>query len=231
MRLHRFYRPLITERLPAGGTLTIDAAKLVHQWLHVLRYTAGDTLVVFGAGYEYTCTIGELNRKQAVLTIESVAASVVAERRVAVGVALLKREKLEWVVEKATELGCTGIVLFESQRSERRVVNMERLLATIVEAAEQCGRGDIPELVVCSTLAEVLDLPQYRWQIAEQGSAPVAISKNVGEKTAGILVGPEGGWSESEQALCMSRDITPVGMGQFTLRAETAAVAAAVLLG
>lgn len=231
MRLHRFYRPRITERLLSGGTLTIDDAKLVHQWLRVLRYTAGDTLVVFGGGYEYTCSVVAIDKREAVLTIDQVAPSVVAERSAAIGVALLKREKLEWVVEKATELGCTHIVLFVSEHSERRVVNMERLLATVVEAAEQCGRGDMPTLTVYNSVSEVLQLPEYSFQVAEQGSAPMAKSAAAKDKMPGILVGPEGGWSELERALFAEYSVAPVGMGQFTLRGETAAVVAAALLG
>lgn len=231
MRLHRFYRPRITERLLSGGTLTVDDAKLVHQWLHVLRYAAGDTLVVFGGGYEYTCSVVAIDKREAVLTIDQVVPSVVAERSAAIGVALLKREKLEWVVEKATELGCTDIVLLVSEHSERRVVNMERLLATVVEAAEQCGRGDIPTVVLQSSVAEVLDLPEYGWQVAQQGSAPMTKSAAAQGKIPGILVGPEGGWSDSEQALFAKRGVAAVGMGQFTLRGETAAMVAAALLG
>jgi 16S rRNA (uracil1498-N3)-methyltransferase len=138
---------------------------------------------------------------------------------------LLKKDKNDWVLQKCTELGISNFVPILAERSEKTGFNVERAEKIVIEAAEQCGRSDIPHVREPLTLAEAIH--EYKDKITllmcdEQAETAMPSS----DKPVGILIGPEGGWDQTELDLFKEQGLGSLHLGHLTLRAETAAVAA-----
>jgi 16S rRNA (uracil1498-N3)-methyltransferase len=151
--------------------------------------------------------------------------------------ALVKFERLEWMVEKATELGVATIALFEAARSEKGLAQaasrrVERWRRVAREASQQSRRDRLPEVRAPLTLAEcLLDAAPYRYFLDEDPSArplagamPYAASRRKGDRVA-LLAGPEGGWIPAERDRAVAAGWHPVSLLPSVLRAETAALA------
>lgn len=144
---------------------------------------------------------------------------------ITVAFALTKGERPELAVQKLTELGVDVIVPFTAARSvvrwdaQRADGNVERLRRVAREAAMQCRRSWLPEVAPLGTFATVSALPDAA--LADAGGAPPSLQRPT------VLIGPEGGWDDEERAC----ELPTVGLGEHVLRAETAAMAAAALLG
>lgn len=137
---------------------------------------------------------------------------------------LLKKDKNDWVLQKCTELGVSHFLPLLADRSEKTGFNSERAEKIVIEAAEQCGRSDIPKV------REPMHVQTAIEQL--QGKVPLLVCEQ-GEQESwtdlenlGILIGPEGGWSEKELEIFDSFHVPKFALHNFTLRAETAAVAA-----
>ncbi len=237
MRIHRFYIENQIENKDVG----ISDERLVHQWRHVFRYNVGSEVVLFnGSGFEYECVISFISNREAKLEVVSKKPSIIPNTNVTLYQSLIKKDNFEWIAEKATELGVAKIVPMISERSEKKNINEERLKKILIEAGEQCGRGDVPEL------GEIIDL-EDAIQFAENiiifdkggNTSPLAplLVKERGNKNplplgegagggASIFIGPEGGWSEKEINMFKERGAHICSLGPLTLRAETAAIVA-----
>lgn len=148
----------------------------------------------------------------------------------------IKRARIDFLVEKATELGVSALRPVRTQRTIVERVNLERLRANAVEAAEQTGRLSVPEIAEPEPLARLT----ARWPADrrlllcdESGAAP-PIAETLAATPHGpwaVLVGPEGGFAETElDALCKLPFVSPVGLGPRVLRADTAALASLAVL-
>jgi 16S rRNA (uracil1498-N3)-methyltransferase len=155
--------------------------------------------------------------------------------------ALIKFDRFEWIVEKATELGVASIVPVETIRSERGLERaahkrVERWRRIAMEASQQSRRAFLPEIVEPIALSEVLlKSHTQRFVLDENASAPpiakaLPDTRNSSDSIA-ILVGAEGGWTEEERGEFSAAGWTPVSLGPLILRAETAAVAALSIIG
>jgi 16S rRNA (uracil1498-N3)-methyltransferase len=154
--------------------------------------------------------------------------------------ALIKFDRFEWIVEKATELGVTEIVPVEAARSERGLEKaagkrLERWRRIALEASQQSRRAVLPEIDQPVPLARALVRPgTYRYVLDESpGAAPLWKSLPAApavEDIVGILTGPEGGWTDDERASFLAAGWTPVSMGPTILRAETAVIAALAVI-
>src|SRR5579862_2336158 len=155
--------------------------------------------------------------------------------------ALIKFDRFEWIVEKATELGVSEIVPVEAVRSERGLERaaakrVERWRKIALEASQQSRRDHLPEISEPAALAAVLALPAtHRYVLDENpGGAPLALAIPEERSTAhavAMLVGPEGGWTDEERSQLAAANWTRVSMGPLILRAETAAIAALAIIG
>jgi 16S rRNA (uracil1498-N3)-methyltransferase len=149
-------------------------------------------------------------------------------------VAALKRDALDWVVEKATELGVSRIHPVATRRTVVDRVNVERLAAIARGAAEQCERLSVPEIAAPLPLHAALDA----WDGApllvaaeRRGATPIRVAAAPLRLPCGWLVGPEGGFDPAElDDACRRAFVTPVALGPRILRAETAAVAGLAVL-
>lgn len=226
MRLHRFYIPPNTIKLEHDFWL--HDLPLLHQWNKVLRYQVGQQVVLFdGVESERLYKIVVITANEAHLSLVTDFERQLPAKDVYLLWTLLKNDKNNWVLQKATELGVSHFVPLLSERSEKTGFDVERAEKIVIEAAEQCGRSDIPNVREPMLVKTALDnlgskIPLF---ICEQGNE----SSSSEHKSFGVLIGPEGGWSDQEKALFVERDLKHIGLGDFTLRAETAAITAAAL--
>lgn len=226
MRVHRFYIDPSTE---LKHDFWLHDERLIHQWRTVLRMSPGQDVVLFdGLQTDRLYKITELNEREAHLLMVTDYARKMPKREVYLLFALLKKDKNDWVIQKGTELGISHFVPLLAERSEKTGFNVERSLKIAIEAAEQCGRSDIPNvrepMRVETALNELHDMTVY---IGEQGTET---PESIVVDRLGILIGPEGGWSDTERELFQTRDLPHIALGDFTLRSETAAVVAAASL-
>jgi 16S rRNA (uracil1498-N3)-methyltransferase len=150
--------------------------------------------------------------------------------------ALIKFDRFEWIVEKATELGVTQIIPVEATRSERGLEKaagkrVERWRRIALEASQQSRRTHLPDIADPVSLSDVLLREgSYRYTLDESPGDALLIdalpSERTSRDTVAILTGPEGGWTEEERASFTAAGWTPVSMGPLILRAETAVIAA-----
>jgi 16S rRNA (uracil1498-N3)-methyltransferase len=159
--------------------------------------------------------------------------------RVAVHVLLatIRKERYEWVLEKCTELGATSILPLTTERSERGAVSLVRAAKIVQEAAEQCGRGNVPSVGDAQDLATILPIMQQSNELVlacVHTGVPLSqsllsdVSKQNG--LLSVLIGPEGGWTPRELELFKKHDVVEVSLGPTNLRAETAAITACALI-
>jgi len=139
----------------------------------------------------------------------------------------VKRAQTDWLVEKATELGAARLVPVMTQRTVAERVRLDRLESIAIEAAEQCGRTRVPQILApmpLRRLVEELDPARHFYFADENGGEP--LTSVYEEGPAVILVGPEGGFTEKERAFVRASGATAISLGPRILRAETAALAA-----
>lgn len=227
---HRFYSGDTKDRsgeLSLMHDLWINDQVLANQVLRVLRMRLGEQLVLFdGKGREVLYKIAEIEPRAFRLEMVTELVPKHPARKLTLAWSLLKKDKNDWVIQKCTELGVSHFVPIISERTEKTGFDEGRAHKIIVEAVEQCGRHDIP------TVQEPIDLRNFIGQHVESTSIFVAdMDGDVVGKTdldhAVILVGPEGGWSDAERAFFAEKSLPTIGLGHFTLRAETASIAAA----
>ena len=226
-------RLYVEATLTAGATVALDHAR-THYLRQVLRREVGAELQLFnGRDGEWEAVIARFGRNDAALSVERQTRAQAASPDLWLLFAPLKRERIDILAEKATELGCRAIWPVFTQHTVVTRVNVERLAAHALEAAEQTERLDLPEIRSPRKLGEVLESwsPGRRLIVcAEFGRAePIgeALSHMKREGGFAVLTGPEGGFHRSElDALGKLPFVTPVGLGPRVLRADTAALAA-----
>jgi len=226
-------RLFVAGPLDAGVRIELDGGR-AHHLRNVLRMAPGDAVAVFdGAGGEWRAEVADLGKRGGALTVSARLRAQEAGPDLWLLAAPIRRDRYEAVAEKATELGVARIVPVLTARTQGGRVNTDRLRAVAVEAAEQCERLDVPEVAEPVRLADLLRAwPAGRVLAACAEAGPVrpvaeaAASVPPGTPAA-VLVGPEGGFTQSElDALRGSPFCLPVGLGPRVLRADTAAVAA-----
>lgn len=228
MRLHRFHT---TEAL-GGKDLILQDEALVHQWLRVFRYDTGNQVILFnGDGKDYVYEITAHDRADVSLALLEVRDGVIEPaRKVCVAFSLVKKDNIELMLQKCTELGVSRFTPLLTERSEKKGFNIERARTIVTEACEQSGRGTIPEITELSSLDRFLDTASgtvIAFHSAGKAFGNAIVSS--GSEIV-ILIGPEGGWSPNELELLVQHEIPLYSMGELTLRAETAAIVASALL-
>jgi 16S rRNA (uracil1498-N3)-methyltransferase len=227
MRLHRFY---VGKEFDLTHDFWLHNQRLINQWKRVLRYQVGQQVVLFdGIETERLYKIVELKDDEAHLELVTDYERKLPNKNVYLFWTLLKKDKNDWVLQKATELGVSHFIPLLSDRSEKTGFDVERAEKIVIEAAEQCGRSDIPtvrEPMLLTTALEHMS-GKVPLMVCEQGGERPEILSG---KEYGVLVGPEGGWTDKELEMFKQYNLPHLGLGELTLRAETAAVAAATIL-
>lgn len=230
MRLHNFF---IEQKIKneAGEVLIADPEK-THQWLHVFRFGKGDQVILLdNSGTEYLSEFTALSVAAATLKILSAQQNTnMPPQEVFLFQALIKSDKFEWVLQKGTELGVSRFVPILADRSEKKGINLERSKKIVVEASEQCGRGNLPVLSEAKKLEEALDLCGAN-TIAFHPDAPRFDKRDfTDKKQLAVFVGPEGGWSDREIGLFKEKKVPVFSFSPLILRSETAAIAISSLM-
>lgn len=209
---------------------TLDQSRYLTQ---VMRLKLGDDLLIFnGRDGEWRATIAEILKKGVVLRAGEQVRPQTLGPDLDLIVAVVKKSRVETIVEKAAELGARRVRLTVTQRTNVEHVRLDRLDAIAIEAAEQTGRLDVPTIDDPEKLAVLLD----GWDASrrlmfcdETGGAPVASAVTQAGPWA-ILIGPEGGFSPEERERLRALPFTTaVSLGPRILRADTAAIAAMTL--
>jgi 16S rRNA (uracil1498-N3)-methyltransferase len=229
----RFYVP---QPQIENGMLRIEGDEVKHI-RKVLRLKAGDEIVVFnGTGKEYEGKIVEEGPSSAVIMIQSILSS---EREspleITLAQSLLKGEKMDYLIQKATELGVKEIIPFHSSRSvpliekSRRLRRHHRWEKIAIEASKQCGRGVIPKIEILRDYDEMLQnvsLDFFRLILLEKEGTRLkdALEGSKEKRKLFFVVGPEGGLSQEEVGLAKEKDFIPVTLGKRILRSETASL-------
>jgi 16S rRNA (uracil1498-N3)-methyltransferase len=228
-------RLFLTQDLEAG--VSIEAApEQAHYLVNVMRLTVGAELGLFnGRDGEWRATLAVGGKRGATLSVSEQTRPQTVGPDLDLVVALVKRARLETIVEKAAELGARRVRLAITERTNAERTRVDRLAAIAIEASEQTGRLDVPVIEAPVRLDRLLaDWPVDRPLMFcdEAGDAPPALAALAGRELGpwAVLIGPEGGFSPKERELIRSRPAAvPVSLGPRILRADTAAISALTL--
>ena len=233
----RFYCPA-----PLATGLSLDLPSGAARHVQVLRMQPGDGITLFnGEGGEFAATVTRMGRSDVQV---SVGAHVALEREAGRAVHLLAgitaNDRMDWLVEKATELGVASITPLVAERSvlklkgERADKKLAHWQSVAVAAAEQCGRNRVPTVHAAVTLVEWLKqaAPGERWVLSlSEGTRALAdMASMASTSPVTVLSGPEGGLSPAEEAAALTAGFVPVTLGPRVLRAETAPLAVLAVL-
>ena len=232
MAYRKMTRILVEADLAPGVNLQTTAGQ-AHYLLSVMRMKRDDTLAVFnGRDGEFSARIAEAGHRVCTLEVDERLRPQRAKGDLWLCFALLKRARVDYLVEKATELGVTELHPLVTARTIVSRTNLDRLRANAIEAAEQSERLTVPVLHEPVTLADLIkDWPKDRRLVFcdETGESPPiadAVRALAGAPCA-VLIGPEGGFADSELDLLRRLPfVCAVGLGPRVLRADTAALAA-----
>jgi 16S rRNA (uracil1498-N3)-methyltransferase len=225
----RFYCPT---PLSTGQPLSLPAGAARH--VQVLRLQPGDVITLFnGEGGEFAATVTRMGRSDVDVDI---GAHHAVEREAVRAVHLLAgitaNERMDWLVEKATELGVASITPLVAERSvlklkgERAEKKLAHWQGIAVASAEQCGRNRVPPVHAAVTLAEWVKKapPGERW-VLSLSEGTQSLGQMLGAGPVTVLSGPEGGLSPNEELAALAAGFAPVTLGPRVLRAETAPLA------
>jgi 16S rRNA (uracil1498-N3)-methyltransferase len=225
------------------GTSIAITGEDVRHIATVLRMKAGDALLLCdGQGTEFTATIASIDRAEVRAGIVNQTKREIVYPRIMLGQGLPKSDKMDWIVQKATELGAASIVPLITERTivkvrdeEKRIVRWQRIAR---EAAMQSDRPDIPKVELVRSFPDFIRSLQsdddalliLPW---EEGTEPVkkVLRRGQGIRKIIVLIGPEGGFSRDEAVAARERGFHIVSLGQNILRTETAAVAVLSMIG
>jgi 16S rRNA (uracil1498-N3)-methyltransferase len=209
----------------------------VHYLGNVLRLREGEKLLVFnGRDGEWCAELSAVHKKRAELTLEHQTRPQEDGPDLHYLFAPLKRARLDYMAQKATELGVSALRPVITRHTVAERVKLDRILANAIEAAEQCGILRVPEVVEPAKLGKVIDgwdeqrLLIFADEMASHASPIDALSR-AGTRPLAVLIGPEGGFERDERAALLARPfVLPIFLGPRVMRADTAAVAALALV-
>ncbi len=230
-------RLFIDAPLAAGGLLTPPAESL-NYLLNVLRLREGEAILLFnGRDGEWRARLEKVSRRAATLRVEEQSRSQEAAGDLEYAFAPLKQARLDYMAQKAVEMGAARLAPVITRRTQARRVNTDRLRANAIEAAEQCG-----VLTLCE-VAEAMDLEQFLARFpaarllvfcdedADVADPIAALRAAPAHAGVTLLIGPEGGFDAKERETILQRpNIVRLSLGPRILRADTAAVAALALV-
>ncbi|QKO23437.1 16S rRNA (uracil(1498)-N(3))-methyltransferase [Rhodoferax sp. BAB1] len=222
--------------LPVGATLELPDGAARH--VQVLRLQPGDAITLFnGVGGECEARITRMGRSEVLVEVAAhTAIEREAPREVHLALGMPANERMDWLVEKATELGAASLQPLQAERSvlrlsgERAEKKRSHWQGVAIAACEQSGRNRVPTVHAVSSVAAWLasGLPVQRLLLSLQpDSIPLSLQMaRLSSQPVVFLSGPEGGLSPAEEQAARAQGFVPVSLGARTLRAETAPLAA-----
>lgn len=213
-----------------------DAAHLTR----VLRAAPGQVYEISDNRAAYLAEIAEARGERVVFRVLEPLETPALPARIILCVALIKFDRLEWIVEKATELGVERIQPIEAARTDKGLreasaKRSDRWRRIARESSQQCRRVSVPEISPAAAFHQCLDLAADRRYFLEEATAPPLARSLPSAKAASdriaLLTGPEGGWTDSERQAAEAAGWQPVSLGPRILRTETAVLAALAVIG
>lgn len=232
----RFY---CAQALSVGALITLPEHVAHH--VQVLRLTPGDHLTLFnGEGGEYTATLATIEKKRVTAEIKMFSPrEVELPYAITLAQALPEASKMDWIIEKAVELGAAGIQPLAAQRcvvrlsAERAAKKLAHWQAIIVAAAEQSGRNRLPHLAQPADFTGWIGQHDLHLRILLTPRAEQSLSdwaRHHPPQAVALLIGPEGGFTEAEEKAACAQGALALSMGPRVLRTETAGLAALAVL-
>lgn len=223
-------RLYVETALGEGVSVAVDG-NAAHYLISVMRVKADEIVLLFdGASGEWAAKARDIRKRDLVLECVAQTRPLETTPDFWLCAAPIKKGRIDLIAEKACELGVARLQPVLTRRAVVDKLNLDRLRAHLVEAAEQCGRTALPELSEMMKLDALLrDWPNGRhlFFADETGGAPIAEALGAHKGAAAFLVGPEGGFDPAERdAIRAHPAAVPVSLGPRILRAETAAIAA-----
>jgi 16S rRNA (uracil1498-N3)-methyltransferase len=225
---------LFVEASLGGGAKVTPSDGQAHYLLHVMRSREGTRVLLFnGRDGEWRACITEVTRRNCTLLCESQSEAQAEVPDLWLAFAPIKKTPADYLAQKATELGVAVLQPAITNRTVARRVNLERMRANAIEAAEQSGRLSVPEIREPVALDALLrSWPTGRRLLfCDEGGDAAAIAKALddarGQTQWGVLTGPEGGFDPEERAaIRQCAFVLPVTLGPRIMRADTAALSA-----
>ncbi|MEX2469364.1 MAG: 16S rRNA (uracil(1498)-N(3))-methyltransferase, partial [Pseudohongiellaceae bacterium] len=234
----RVSRVFVEVGLAPGDTLTLDR-ETSHYLASVLRLQRGDPVRVFnGRDGEFSAEITAVSRQAVSLALgERLRDAAPSPLHIHLALGLSRGDRMDFAIQKATELGVGAITPLYSEFGEVRIKQAARLENKLrhwrriaVSACEQSGRLQVPEIAAPQALAEWLQTPRQGLRLLLDPSGVAALGAQPTAEHIALVIGPEGGFSPGELALAAEQDYTLVHLGPRILRTETAPVAALSVL-
>ena len=233
---HKLQRLFVKSPLKGRGKVELDTDH-VHYLGNVLRLHEGEKLLVFnGKDGEWCAELGAVGKRRAELTLDHQTRPQEDGPDLHYLFAPLKRARLDYMAQKATEMGVSALRPVITRHTVAERVKLERILANAIEAAEQCGILHVPEVMEPAKLTRVIEdwdegrLLIFADEVAPHASPIEALSR-IGPRPVAVLIGPEGGFDRDERAALLTKPfVLPISLGPRVMRADTAAVAALALV-
>lgn len=232
--MNRFY---IETELNTGHTIELTES-VFHHWVRVLRAKEQEQAIFFnGKGGEYVVTLTQINKKNAFISVDQFdAADRTAPFKVILGQVMSKGDRMDYAIQKATELGVSTIQLLTSERCEMRLKydrdqkKLDHWQSVAIAACEQCGMNRVPEILAPISLSDWVesDLPASRFVLAPNKDQENVLLNS--SPDLALLIGPEGGLSEAEINTANQNNFKNWCIGDRVLRTETAPVVALSIL-
>lgn len=234
MRTPRIYTP---QPLAAGAGIALEQ-EAAHHLTRVLRFQSGAAITLFnGDGSDYAATLTAVGKRTVEVEIVSAAEnSTESPLAIHLGIAISRGERMDFVMQKATELGVAAITPLLSERvevrlsGERAVKKRQHWQGVIVAACEQSGRARLPQLHPLMPLHEWAGSVVAERRLVLHHRSARALDTSTGAASAALLIGPEGGLSELEIDAAERAGFSALRLGPRVLRTETAPLAAIALL-
>lgn len=234
MRIPRFYEP---QPITEDSEINLSDSVVQHV-SRALRMRPGDPLILFnGDGLEYSAELTEVAKRNASARITSTTQPArISPLSVTIGQAVSRGERMDYAVQKATELGMNQMVPLFTERcevrlnSERQDKRRQHWQQVAISACEQSLRCDLPEIDEPQSLSDWLDRVDADLKLVLHHHTEQPLGDFDKPKSVALLIGPEGGLSETEVELALSKGFKPVAFGPRVFRTETAPVAALSVL-
>lgn len=238
MTVHDFNaQRLFLEAPLAAGARIPCTPEQANYLVNVLRMRAGEAILVFnGREGEWHAEVAEEGKRRVCLVIGEQTRVQESGPEIDYLFAPLKRARLDYMVQKATELGVARLAPVITRHTIAERVNLERMRANVIEAAEQCGILRVPEIAAPVKLEAALGAwdssrPLIFCDEGAASSAPIEVLKDVRRGPVGVLIGPEGGFAaEERERLAGLPFVVRISLGPRIMRADTAAIAALALV-
>jgi 16S rRNA (uracil1498-N3)-methyltransferase len=232
-----------TTRLYIDAPLAVGSEVLLgrdqaNYLLNVLRLRRGDAVLLFnGRDGEWRASLASAGKRIASVVVEERTRAQTPAGNLHFLFAPLKHARLDYVVQKAVEMGASRLQAVMTRHTQVARVNLDRMRANVIEAAQQCGILSVPDVDVPATFDEIVSDTGRLLVFCDEGAeaddpvAALAAVHPVSGTPIAVLIGPEGGFSEEERAVLLNRPkVIRIALGPRILRADTAAVAALTLV-